>query len=228
MQAQSQTLTQAKWLKGWLHDGDLERVENSVKQAERTTSAEIVPMIVHSSSPTGHVPYLLFLLALMVLWTLLPYFAPWVETIAPGVPFEVLELAAAFVAGIATWLCRENDFLLRVLTPEGDRAANAMRRAQLEFYQSNIKLTEDKTGVLIFVSLREHQAVVLADKAIADKFPQETWSKILGDLISHLKEGDLAGGMCTAIEEAGEILTQAFPIAPRDVNELPDHLVIKE
>lgn len=227
MKAQSQTLTQAKWLKGWLSDGDFARIENSVKIAERATCAEIVPMIVHSSSPTGHVPYLLFLLALTVLWTLLPYLAPWVETMAPGVPFEILELAAAAVAGAFTWLFKENDFLIRVLTPRGDRAANAMRRAQLEFYQSNIKLTEDKTGVLIFVSLREHQAVVLADKSIADKFSPETWSKILGDLIAHLKKGDLTGGMCTAIEEAGEILTQAFPIAHRDVNELPDHLVIK-
>ena len=43
-----------------------------------------------------------------------------------------------------------------------------------------------------------------------------------------MKAGDLAGGLVGAIERCGELLTPQFPIAEDDVNELRDHLVVKE
>ena len=47
-------------------------------------------------------------------------------------------------------------------------------------------------------------------------------------MIQGVKRGDLADGMTQAIQRCGELLTPNFPIAEDDVNELRDHLVVKE
>jgi uncharacterized membrane protein len=43
-----------------------------------------------------------------------------------------------------------------------------------------------------------------------------------------VKRGDLASGMAQAIQRCGELLSPHFPIADDDINELRDHLVVKE
>ena len=101
-------------------------------------------------------------------------------------------------------------------------------RAQLEFYGSKIHQTTGDTGVLLLVSLMEHRAVVLADESISDKVPNETWDEVIKIMIDGIKKGHVGLGLAAAIEHCGEILTEQFPIAEDDVNELQDHLIIKE
>ena len=78
------------------------------------------------------------------------------------------------------------------------------------------------------VSLMEHRAVVLADHGISEKLDDAIWSEVVDLMISGVKQGDLAGGMCKAIEKCGELLTEHFPIAEDDANELHDHLIVKD
>ena len=47
-------------------------------------------------------------------------------------------------------------------------------------------------------------------------------------MIAGVKRGDLTGGMCAAIERCGSLLTTEFPLAEGDVNELHDHLIVKD
>lgn len=213
-----------KWLKGIASEKDLDLIRDAVVAAEKKTSCEIVPMIVHRSITTGHVPVILFLLHALILWILLPYAVEFL----PSVPYLALEIAAILIAAGLTWLQKDLDIWQRWLTRDDDQDASAVSRAQLEFYQSNIKATKNSTGVLIFVSWLEHEAVVLADKPVAEKFPTETWNEIVKKLISHVKAGDFSGGMIDAIETTGDLLAKEFPIRPGDHNELPDLLVIKE
>jgi putative membrane protein len=74
----------------------------------------------------------------------------------------------------------------------------------------------------------EHRAVVLADHAIAEKVDAKVWQELVDLMIQGVKRGDLADGMTQAIQRCGELLTPNFPIAEDDVNELRDHLVVKE
>jgi putative membrane protein len=212
------------WLVPHATPADVERIEEAVARVELQTCAEIVPMIVRSSSSHGHVPYMLFLISLFVLWTLVPYATPFV----PSFSVALLDLAVLLVAFIvASWGMR-SDYVRRTLTPKNDQAAHVMRRAQLEFYQSNIKQTEQNTGVLIFVSLLERRAVVLADQAVSEKLPPETWQSAIDALITRVKDDDFTGGMCAAIEQVGAVLSQSFPSTGCARNELPNHLIIKE
>lgn len=213
-----------EWLTKTVAESGLERIQKSIAQAETATSGEIVPMIVHRSINSGHVAMILFLGILLVVWTLVPFVAPfW-----PQIPVWGLELGAIVLAAFGAWTQKESDTWRRWLTPPVDQISDVNRRAQLEFYEAGIGGTHGKTGVLIFVSLLERRAVVLADRAISEKLPAETWDAIVQALISRTKSGDFVGGMCEAIETVGALLAQQFPIRPDDRNELPNQLVIKE
>ena len=58
--------------------------------------------------------------------------------------------------------------------------------------------------------------------------PDETREEVIQIMIDGLKKGHVGLGLAAAIELCGKIPTEFFPIADDDVNELRDHLVIKE
>ncbi len=226
MTISSESMMIPGWLTSVMDQSGLERIRATVTTAEKRTSGEIVPMIVHSSIATGHVPLVAFLLFLAIFWGLLPFLVS-----MGALPVDYwgwAEVGVIAIAAALAWPLSKLDWFKRALTTGEDQAIAVGRRAQLEFYQSEIKATENKTGVLIFVSLLEHRAVVLADKAIAQKLPAETWNKIVELIIDETKKNDFTTGMCRAIEEVGEILAREFPIQVGDRNELADRLVIKE
>lgn len=212
------------WIESIVGDSDLERIRSAVAQAESRTSGEIVPMIVHRSITTGHVPLILFLVFLLIFWTLVPYIAVSV----PQIPLWGFEVGAILLAAFSAWTQKESSFWQRALTPPRDQMLSVLRRAQLEFFESDIKATEGKTGVLIFVSLLERRAVVLADQAVSERFPAETWEDIIKILLEKVRAGDFTGGMCDAIGTVGTLLAEKLPIEVGDRNELSNHLVIKE
>ena len=76
--------------------------------------------------------------------------------------------------------------------------------------------------------LREHRAVVLADQAIAEKVDGQVWQELVDLMIQGVKRGDFADGMTQAIQRCGDLLSPHFPVPEGDVNELRDHLVVKE
>jgi putative membrane protein len=112
------------------------------------------------------------------------------------------------------------------MTP-GFVARHGVHRAALDqFLAHGIHLTEGRTGVLIYVSLAEHRAEIVADEAIYAKVDRGVWSGAIAALLAKAKAGDLAGGLCEAVERSGEVLAAHFPPKPDDRNELPNHVVL--
>jgi putative membrane protein len=101
----------------------------------------------------------------------------------------------------------------------------AHQNAQSQFLSRNIHITKRRTGVLIFVSLAERFAEVVADEAIDLRVSQEEWDGIVATLIDHAKRGKLAEGYLLAIEQSGALLKKHFPKSYTDTNELDDHMV---
>ena len=85
--------------------------------------------------------------------------------------------------------------------------------------------THGRTGVLIFVSLREHRAQIIADSAIAEKVPPEVWGDAMVDMLREIKAGQLGAGIAAGVRDVGQILSPHFPRADDDENELPDRLI---
>jgi putative membrane protein len=213
-----------KWARCFIKPGDAEKVAEMVAQAEKTTAGEIVPIIVRRSSTIGYLPYLLTLMMLVVLFI---FEVPQNLMLASWNLHLVLFLMVVICFLLSNVLAR-SIWVQRLMVPKSDQTFQVEARALLEFYQTGIVNTKARTGILLFLSVMERKAVVLADEAIAQKLPPETWQKICQEMVEGIRSGSVAEGLGQAITHCGKILAQHFPPLAENSNELKDLLIIKE
>ena len=79
--------------------------------------------------------------------------------------------------------------------------------------------------MLIFVSLAEHYARIIADEGIAAKVQTGEWQAAIDALTAHMRHDQIAAGFTAAIERCGDVLAQHAP-PDGSPNELPDRLYV--
>jgi putative membrane protein len=195
---------------------DYEAVAAAIRAAEKKTSGQIVCVLAHSSSGYVHVPILWAVaLALFTPWPLIDFTQWSVQRIF------LLQLVVFIVAGLVfSWMP-----LRLLLVPRAVQRARAHRAAIEQFVVRGISRTKNRTGVLIFVSLAEHYARIIADEGIAAKVPTTEWQAAIDALTAHMRADQIAAGFTAAIERCGEVLAQYAP-PDGSPNELPDRLYI--
>jgi putative membrane protein len=203
-----------------------ERIRLAVQEAEQHTNAEIVPMIVSRSGLYRDAQYraglILALFMLTILSTTEALWLPW-GWHASNAAWLVLGTTLAYGTGV--WL-GTYDPIIRLLTPT-DRMRHKVRlRAERAFRQHAVSQTRERTGVLIMVSLLEHQIYVLADQPLFQRVPIERWSTVVESAVGRLKTGDVVGGLCQSIQTCGVLLAEVCPSRPEDnPDELSNELV---
>lgn len=111
------------------------------------------------------------------------------------------------------------------LTPKATRRRRVRRRAIELFKVGTEARTAGRTGILIYLSLGEHMAEIVADEAIHAKVADTEWGDAMAALVAEVREGRIAGGMIAAVGRVGTLLAAHLPRADDDVNELPDRLI---
>lgn len=205
-----------------LNPDDHERIAAAIRAAEAETSGEIYCVVARRSD--GYFFPAAFATTLgIVLVSLAAAFALehwWIAVrLSHFVVVQLLAIAAAcallwWLPGLRLWL-----------VPRGLAYRAAHANALRQFYARNVHLTTARTGVLVFVSLAERYAAVIADAGIDARVDQEKWDGVVRDLIDHARRDRLADGFVGAISSVGTLLSQHFPVTTDDVNELDDHLV---
>ena len=99
-------------------------------------------------------------------------------------------------------------------------------RAREIFFDQRVHHTEGSTGLLIYVSLFEHIAIVLADQEILSKLGQAVIDQLCEHLTKQLHHGDYTNAIASVIAEAGDQLATVLPRESDDVNELHDTLIL--
>ncbi|MGE4323575.1 MAG: TPM domain-containing protein [Sphingobium sp.] len=115
--------------------------------------------------------------------------------------------------------------LRMLVTPAATRARRARRRAILLFRTAAEARTRARTGVLLYLSLDEHRAEIVADRAISGKVAPEIWGDAMAALIDAVRAGQPGAGLAEAVRRIGLILAAHFPRDADDSNELPDRLI---
>ena len=215
-----------KWIQSRLSSHDLESIEKAIGQAETKTSGELVPMIVRRSSTVGHIPLTLLLILINFWFVLDRVLGFYTNTVVLDSPFFIF--IGLIIIFLLTRILSPMEWIGRILTPRHDQISQVNQRAEIEFFESNIKKTKNSTGILLMLSVMEHRAVVLADKTISEKLPPETWNEVIEKMISGIEKKNIAQGMVEGIDVCGELLSRHFPLPPDDTNELPNHLIIKD
>jgi putative membrane protein len=215
MQKQQENSAEPRWLKGKINSKDLQKISATIDRVETRTSAEIVPMIVERSSTLGHSQLLVFLFLSLIGLAVTPRV----------LLFDTLGLVGAWIISYLLLLIPK---VQRLVIGRNELAHQVDLRAHLEFYSSNIKATHQHTGILIFVSLFEQRALVLADEAIAKKLPDSTWNNLINELLIELKAGRVVEGFIAAIEQCGALVEKDFPATSESLShELSNQLIIK-
>ena len=196
---------------------DRERISAAIHAAEAKTSGEIVCVLAQASSDATALPILVAALVALAL--------PWPIVAFTAMPVDrILLLQVLVFFALAVLLCLPR---VRVaLVPRAARRAIAHRVAMEQFMIRGIGRKRDRTGVLIFVSLAERYARIIADQGIATRVPQSQWQGAVDTLIAHTSGGRIADGFLAAIDLCGKVLEQHFPRAESSRDELPDRIYV--
>jgi putative membrane protein len=196
---------------------DHARIAAAIHAAEARTSGQIICVLARASSDYSAWP---------ILWAaLIALSSPWPLIAFTHLPVQYIFIAQIFVFMIAMSLLSIGNIRV-ALAPRAMQRANAHRAALEQYFLRGVTRTRARTGVMIFVSLAERYARIVADDSIDAKVTHADWQAAVDALIAHVKDDRLADGFVKAIDLCGDILALHFPPEPQAVNELPDRLFI--
>ena len=219
-----------------LSESDHALVTAAVTMAEGNTDGEIVTVVAGQSDPYHDVALhwtvlaMLLVLALLawqpapVEWLHALFVDSWAEAIPPRwyLTFALILMALTF---LVVRVALASDALRIALTPAATKARRVQRRALTLFRTSAEKRTKGATGVLLYLSLAEHRAEIIADESIHSKVSADVWGEAMAALIGKVKDGRTGEGMAEAVARIGIVLAEHFPRSHDDTNELPDRLI---
>jgi putative membrane protein len=200
-----------------ISEHDRERISAAIRAAEAKTSGEIVCVLAQTSADATGLPILLAALAALAL--------PWLLVAVTALTVHsILLLQAVVFFALAMVLCLPR--VRVVLLPRAARRAVAHRVAIEQFAIRGIARKKDRSGILIFVSLAEHYARIIADTGIAERVPQSEWQGAVDALVAHCSGGRVADGFISAIDTCGTVLAAHFPRTAASRDELPDRIYV--
>ena len=213
---------------------DEAKVAAAIKAAEARTDGEISTIVAaNSDSYNDVVLHWALLLALLPLaisaaWPALLFWgasilSPWDDP-SLRLILTLLLVKMILVFLIARYLIGVRAIRM-LMTPAATKHRRVRRRAIMLFRAGTEQRTLSTTGVLLYLSLAEHRAEIVADAAIHAKAPQEEWGEAMAALVAAMRDGRPGDGMAAAVEKIGAVLAQHFPRTGTDPNELPDRLI---
>ena len=220
-----------------LNETDAALVSEAVHAAEQHTSGEILTVLAQRSDGYSDV---VLVWAITLSFTAMSLFAlmpkPFLDfwdrlTGSWGHVWSAGQLASLTIAiGLLTflliWLLLSQPRLRFLAVPGPVRSARVRNAAVRHFKVGAERRTHGRTGVLLYLSMDEHRAEIVADASIAEKVPAEVWGEAMADLLTEVRQGRLAHGLAAGVRDVGAVLAEHFPRADDDVNELPDRLIL--
>lgn len=219
-----------------LTEADREKVSAAIAEAEANSAGEIVAVATPISDAYHDVG---------LHWALVPLFAVlawaawrptaltwWYDFLFGGwspdpTQSQLLTLLMFFAAlkfTVALLILKWMPLRL-ALTPAATKHRRVRRRAIAIFQAAVARRTAGRTGVLIYLSLAERRAEIVADEAILKVTDEHTWGEAMAALVAEVRQGRPGDGICAAIERVGVVLAEHFPRSATDMNEIPDKLI---
>ena len=219
-----------------LSEADHAKVSAAIAAAEAKSDGEILAVATPVSDPYHDVALhwaVLALIAVLAFAAAWPASLDWWLNLILGGwrPEPTIREVLTFVMVLAVFKFTAVLLILKymplrlLLTPGATKTRRVRRRAISIFKAAAERRTIGRTGVLIYLSLGEHRAEIVADEAITKVTTPETWGEAMAALIVEVKAGRPADGIVAAVAQVGEVLARHFPRSSTDTNEIPDKLI---
>lgn len=219
-----------------LTEDDHAKVSAAIAEAEATSDGEIIAAATPLSDSYHDVALhwaVLVLIAVLAWAAACPSWVEWWLDLFLGGwrPESTLREVLTFVMILAVLKFTAVLLILKymplrlALTPGATKTRRVRRRAIAIFKAGAERRTVGRTGVLIYLSMVEHRAEIVADEAITKVTTPETWGEAMAALLVEVKAGRPGDGIVAAVRIVGEVLAQHFPRSSTDTNEIPDKLI---
>ena len=200
-----------------IDDGFRQRIAATIAKAEQGTRAEFVAAIAGRADEYRSNALLAALAAALiagfVTWALLPWPGPG-ETLAAELAAFIVVYGLAMFTPLGRWI-----------VPAARKRRMASRLAKLVFLQRGLASTEERCGVLFFVSRAEHYVEIIADRGIDQAVEPGAWRQVVDQFTATVKKGEVEQGFLGAIETLGALLARHYPADGENPNRIPDRLV---
>ena len=219
-----------------LTEEDHAKVSAAIAAAEAHSDGEIIAAVTETSDSYHDVALhwaVLVLIAVLAWaaiwpscleWWLDLFLGSWRTETTPRELLTFLMILAVLKFTVVLLILRYRPLRL-MLTPSATKERRVRRRAISIFKAGTEWRTVGRTGVLIYLSLAERRAEIVADEAIAKVTTPETWGEAMAALLVEVKAGRPGDGIVAAIERVGVVLAEHFPRSETDTNEIPDKLI---
>lgn len=215
---------------------DHDVVTVAVAAAEAHTSGEIVTVVAAQSNDYDDVALVwasvVAFIAMSVVALFPEFYRGLYDRLTGGWGYELTAnqwLGTVIAVGVVKWIGMWLILLWRplrlALTPRAIKAQRVRARAVDLFKVGTEAKTLGRTGVLLYLSLKEHRADIVADEAIAAKVSADVWGDAMAALIERVRAGQPGAGMAAAVTQMGIVLAEHFPRGSENPNELPDRLI---
>jgi putative membrane protein len=202
---------------------DTGKVEAAIRGEETRTSGEIVVVVASHCDDYIHVPIHIATACALLTPLLLPFLSQFF-------PWSVLSLRWVFLIQLIVFIFIATTLSIPPLrwwvTPRSMKNKHASRFAAAEFLALELHRTVERTGVLIFVALREHYIEIISDTAVSQQIPDEEWSRIIQRMRPHFVSGQATEALLTGVQLSGEALARHFPPGSTNLNQVSDKVVI--
>ena len=101
---------------------------------------------------------------------------------------------------------------------------NVLKRAKQAFVTLEMDKTENRNGVLFYVSVKDREFAICGDIGIDQITPSDFWEVIKDTVIDHFKRSEFVDGLIKGIEMASKSLEKYFPYEDDDIDELSDEI----
>ena len=194
-----------------------QQVAEAVTRAEQQTDAEIVTVLAPRADDYSYIPLLWASLIALLVPALAHVLVGGLETYS----LLMLQWASFVLLGL---IFRLPAITTRLIPPRVRhwRASNLARR---QFLEQKLHHTQDRTGVLIFVSEAERYVEILVDEGISRHLDDSEWGTIVSDFTRRVALRHTPEGFIACIDACAQLLAQHVPrTQPR--NQLPNRLVM--
>ena len=196
---------------------DRAAINQAIKEAEQTTSAELAVVIARVSDPYQSIALCCGLAAGSMIALILWYFK--------GVslfPFLLaIQLLAALLFMALPWLRHA----CLAIVPKRLMHYRAGQRAAIEYMHLASHLPERAPVVMIYISLAEHYAHIHASRGVMAHIPATEWNVIVRTLTRYVRDEGFRAGVIKCVKRTGELLSLKFPPGMRHT-EIPNVIEI--
>jgi putative membrane protein len=212
---------------GALLDAQAEiELKQRIAALESTTGVEAVVSVIARADSYPEIPWKAFALgaslaSLAAVAAVL--LEPGWEAAEAVAETAVAALAAGGAAALATvWIAP----FARLFLPRARRQAEVLQYAQALFLEAELHRTLRRDGILLLVSLFEHEVVVLADRGVREKLGSAGLEPVIAATTARLARGLLKDALLEGLARLEQALAaHGLRAQPGDANELPDSVI---